>query len=386
MGEKQNQPMRIVVSAPLWYGGVTSLMLNLQKNMDRDLLNFDYLVFHDEEAPRAGTVKAMGSRIIVASVDWMPVKLFRGVLRIFVLAKVCRENNVKILHVNSGDPVNVVKALAARLGGVKYITYHSHSSASEHPSTVQRIVEAVSRRLIPLVANDMWACSDLAAQFTFPKSVVDQKKYYYMPNGIDLAKYAYNADIRQKVREEMGWDNHFVVSLAGRFSQEKNHEFLIDIFSEIAERDDSALLALFGVGALQEKIKEKVRSMHLEDKVHFYGGSDRMEQMYQGMDVFVMPSKFEGLPVAGVESQAAGLPTVFSDVITRQVAVSRNVEYISLQESAAVWAEKILAFRNAERKDCCKELRAAGFDQKEMVSHFQKYYLDVGKKLGLIES
>ena len=109
-----------------------------------------------------------------------------------------------------------------------------------------------------------------------------------------------------------------------------------------------------------------------------------MNKMYNAMDVFLMPSIFEGLPVTGIEAQAAGLPIVFSDVITREVAIAPNIEYISLKEKKEIWADKVLSFKGQERRDYCEELKKAGFEQAEMVRNFQDYYLKVGNKLNLI--
>lgn len=382
--EKNQEPLRVLVSAPLGVGGITSLMMSIQNGLDHDEMNFDYIVWHDRKEPMDDAVAAMGSRKLVASADWMPLKPLRGFLRIFEIAKVCRENKVKILHLNSGSPISIIKVIAARMGGVKYITMHSHNGSAVSNSMLDKAANALCRPLIPLVCDDLWACSSLAAQFTFPKRIAAEKKFYFMPNGIDLKKFSYDPALRDSIRKELGWEKHFVVGHAGRFNYQKNHAFLIDIFAEIAKKDDTAILALFGVGELQDTIRKKVRNLGLESRVRFYGASDRMEQMYQGMDVFLMPSRFEGLPVSGVEAQAAGLPIVFADTITREVAVSDQVQYISLKESPAVWAKKVLATKDLSRRDWCRELYAAGFDRDGMIEHFKNYYLNVGKKLGII--
>ncbi len=204
-----------------------------------------------------------------------------------------------------------------------------------------------------------------------------------MPNGIDLDRFAYNSEVRAQVRAQMKWENRFVVGHVGRFNHQKNHTFLIDIFAEIHKRDADAILALFGVGELQEKIREKVRQLGLEECVYFYGASDCMDRMYQGMDVFLLPSNFEGLPVSGVEAQAAGLPSVLADTITREVAVDDHMRFLSLKEPPEAWAEQVLKMKAAGRYDCIEKLRNAGFDQNKMIEHFQQYYLKLGERLNL---
>ena len=380
----QNKPLRVLVHAPLGIGGVTNLMLNIQQNINRELLNFDYLVFHDRVEPQEQLAYSLGARKLVASADEIKFKPLRGIIRLFRIRKVCKQNDIKIFHFNGGAPMGLLTMLAAKCGGVKWITFHSHNGGMSNEGFWAKPISAVCKPLLGLVVDDYWACSSVAAEFSFPRRIVKRKKYYFMPNGINLEKFKYNEMIRKQVRSELRITNRFVIGHAGRFNHQKNHSFLIDIFAEIHKKEENSFLLLFGVGELQERIRKKVNDLGLNDFVLFYGSSDKMNRMYQAMDVFLMPSFFEGLPVSGVEAQAAGLPIVFSDTITREVAIAPNVVYLSLQESANTWADKVLQFKNAIRKDYCKELKVAGFDQNDMIEHFQNYYLNIGKKLKLV--
>lgn len=375
------QQLRILVHAPLGVGGVTNLMLNIQKHIDRDKLNFDYLVFHDRIEPEEHTALELGARKLVASADEITFKPLRAILRLKRVRDVCKKNNIKIFHFNGGAPMGFLTMLAAKAGGVKWITFHSHNGGMSNEGWMAKVVSALCRPLLGLVVDDYWACSELAANFSFPRRVVKDKKFYFMPNAIDLEKFKYNAKVRNQVRNELGVADKFVVGHAGRFNHQKKHTFLIDIFAEIHKKNPDAFLVLFGVGELQDSIKNKVNDLGLTDSVLFYGASDQMERMYQAMDVFLMPSNFEGLPVTGVEAQAAGLPIVFSDVITHEVAVSPNIEYVSLNKPVRLWADKVLAFKGTERRDYCDELRSHGFDQTVMVKHFQEYYLNIYNNL-----
>lgn len=385
MSEKSDrEPLRILVHAPLGVGGVSGLMLSIQKNMDREKLNFDYLVFHDREEPQEQMAYDLGSKKVVASADEIKNKCIRGIVRLFRIRKVCRENHYQVLHFNGGAPMGLLSMLAARLGGVKHITFHSHNGGMSNEGFFVKPVSALCKPFMNFVVDDYWACSGLAAEFSFPRSVVKRKKYYFMPNAIDVEKYAYNEAVRKSVRQELGLDGKYVVGHAGRFNHQKNHEFLIEIFQAIHEKDAGTVLILFGVGELMEHIKEKVHLLGLDDSVIFYGNSHEMYRMYQAMDVFLMPSKFEGLPVTGVEAQAAALPVVFSDGITREVCLTENVSYLPLNESAETWADSVLSYKGALRISQTERLREAGFEQASMVEHFQAYYMEIGKKLGIV--
>ena len=381
--EKDNKPMRLLVHAPLGVGGVSNLMLDIQKSIDRNEINFDYLVFHDQIEPQEKTAFDMGSKKLIASADNVNFKPLRGLIRLFKIRRVCKKNKIKIFHFNGGAPLGFLTMLAAKLGGVKWITFHSHNGGMNRQGVLAKILSAVCKPLLKFVVNDYWACSSIAAKFSFPSRIVKNKDYYFMPNAIQLDKYKYNQKVRQMVREELGLKDKFIIGHAGRFNFQKNHTFLIDIFAEIRKKDNDAVLLLLGTGDLLDEIKNKVNKMGLNDSVKFCGSSDEMEKMYQAMDVFLMPSHFEGLPVTGVEAQASGLPIVFSDVITREAAIAPNVEYISLNASKDVWADTVLKYRNYNRKDYCKELKDAGFAKEDMVEHFQSYYVKLGEKLGI---
>lgn len=380
---KTKKPMRLLVHAPLGVGGVTNLMLDIQRNINREKINFDYLVFHDQVEPQEKTAFEMGSKKLIASADNVSFKPLRGLIRLFKIKKVCKKNEVKVFHFNGGAPLGFLTILAAKMGGVKWVTFHSHNGGMTHQGVLAKIISGICRPLLKFVVDDYWACSSIAAKFSFPSKVFKNNDYYFMPNAIQLDKYKYNQKDREIVKEELGLRNKFVIGHAGRFSYQKNHTFLIDIFEEIHKKDESAVLLLFGTGDLLEDIKNKVSQMGLKDSVRFFGLSDEMNKMYQGMDVFLMPSHFEGLPVTGVEAQASGLPIIFSDTITREVSVAPNVEYVSLNESTDVWADKVLKYKNTDRKDYCEELKKAGFAKEDMVEHFQSYYLNLGERLGV---
>lgn len=376
-----NKPIRIIVHAPLGIGGVSNLMLDIQNNIDRSKINFDYLVFHDRKEPQENKAVALNAKKIVVSADEIKIKPLREISRFFKMIKVCRENNVEILHYNGGTATCVIRFLAAKLGGVKYITFHSHNAGVSNGGNLTYILNKICKPLLYLFVDDYWACSSEAAKFSFPKSVVENKKYYFMPNAIDLERFDFDKEIRDKARKKLGVYEKFVIGHAGRFNHQKNHEFLIDIFKSIKEKEPNSVLVLFGVGELMEDIKAKVHFLNLDNDVIFYGATDEMERMYQAMDVFLMPSKFEGLPVSGVEAQSSGLPIVFSDTITKEVAITDNVKYVSLSSPVSEWADVVLSFKGAKRIGKCRELKDAGFDRKDMVEHFQDYYLNIYDKL-----
>lgn len=382
--KKISKPLRILVHAPLGIGGVTGLMLNIHSNVDREKLTFDYLVFHDRVEPQEHIAYKLGAKKIVASADTIKIKSIRGIVRLFKIRKVCKNNGYKIFHFNGGAPMGFLTMLAAKAGGIKYVTFHSHNGGMSNEGFLAKPVSALCKPFLNLVVSDYWACSELAAEFSFPKEIAEKKMYYFMPNAINLKEFAYDSKIREEIREELKLTGKFVIGHAGRFNHQKNHSFLIDIFEEIHRKNQDAVLLLFGEGELLEKVKEKVHFLNLDDYVIFYGVTNEMYKMYQAMDIFVMPSKFEGFPVTGVEAAAAALPIVFSDTITKEVQITDNICYLSLDKSAQIWADQVISYKGLPRIDQTEKLAKAGFEQSTMIEHFQEYYLNVGKKLKLI--
>lgn len=327
---ESNNPVKVLVVAPLGVGGVTNMMINIQMHLDRSKINFDYLVFHDRKEPMEDVAFSMGSRKIVASVDQLSSSFVRRIARINKIRKFCKENDVQILHYNADSPADLTNVIGARLGGVKYISFHSHNAGFGTAGKSIRILSALLKPFTPLLCDNYWGCSDLAARFLFPKSIIDSGKYSVLPNGIELDKYDFNSDIRSEVRKKLDIESKYVVGHAGRFSNQKNHSFLLEVFQKIYEKDKNTILLLFGVGELQEEMKKKATMLGIDSAVIFYGATNEMHKMWQAMDVFVMPSLHEGLPVTGIEAQASGLPCIFADTITREVDVSGRSEFLSL--------------------------------------------------------
>lgn len=376
---EENTPVRVLVTAPLGVSGVTNLMIDIQKHIDRSRLNFDYLVYHDKKTACEDQVYALGSRKLTASADHIRFRPLRRLVRMRVIRKLCRENQVRILHYNADNPADLTNIIAARLGGVKYVTLHSHNAAYGDVGRGEKLTGFLLKPLIPLFCDSLIGCSELAAGFMFPKTVLRKKKYEILPNGIELERYAYDPAVRAEARKRMGVEERFIIGHVGRFFWQKNHAFLIDVFARVCRNEPRALLYLFGVGPLMEEIRQKVDAMNLSDQVVFFGNSDQMDQMLQVVDVFAMPSLHEGLPVSAIEAQAAGVPCVFSENVTREADVTGGAAFLPLGD-ADEWARVILALRSGERKSGTEKLRAARYDIRQTAEKIFEMYVGIGEQ------
>lgn len=378
----EDNPIRVLVMAPLGVGGVSSIMINVQKLIDRQLINFDYLVYHDRKEPGEEEVFRLGSKKYIVSSDNVRIKPFRIIVRCYKIYKICKSNDIKIFHLNAAAAEALTYVIAARLGGVKYVTFHSHNGGMAKKGGYMYWMSKVMKPLMKPLTNNRWACSDLAARFSFPRNIIAKHDYEMIPNGIHLSDYEFNEQIRNEVRIELGIDNKFVVGHVGRFNIQKNHMFLLEIFKAVHHKNHDAILLLFGTGELFDTVKERAIELGINASVIFYGNSNQMPRMWQAMDVFVMPSLYEGLPVSGIEAQASGLPIVMSDTITKEVKLTPKVDFLSLNDDIQIWADTVLKYTdNCTRKSGCVELRNAGYDVENMAKKFEDLYLTVNASL-----
>lgn len=214
---------------------------------------------------------------------------------------------------------------------------HSHST-SNPKEWKKNLLKNALRPFSKKYATDYFACSELAGRYLFGDKTFNKGEVKIIHNAIDVEKFKYDPEARKKLRKEIGIkDSDFVIGHIGRFVEQKNHRFLIDIFTKVKKEKKNAKLVLVGQGPLREEIEERVKNLGLEKDVFFLGQRSDTNKLYSVFDVFCLPSLYEGLPVVGVEAQANGVPCVFSDRITKEIFVSQNLEIIDIDDlSSAV--------------------------------------------------
>ena len=199
------------------------------------------------------------------------------------------------------------------------------------------------------------------------------KEITVLNNAVNVEEFKYDLKIRNEIRNELHAENKLVIGHIGRFNKQKNHEFLIDIFKALHEKQPNSMLVMVGEGDLKPLIEKKVANLGLSSHVKFLGVRSDISNIMQGMDLFLFPSLFEGLPVVLVEAQAAGLKCIVSDTITKETDVSGRLEFVSLNQSPEGWADKILA-SPYEHSDTAELLRQNGYDTVTMAKWLAEYY------------
>lgn len=265
---------------------------------------------------------------------------------IFELRKIIIENNYEVVHCNMNSAVYLYPLIAAKLAGVKTIIAHSHNNSNDK-GFLKSIVHNVNKYAIPLYANKFYACSIDAGKYFFSKKIVTGSKFMVIYNGINTESFAPNTESMEKKKIELGIDsNAFVVGHVGRFTPQKNHEYLINVFKHIVDRDENARLILIGKGQLEEKVLSQIKEKGLEKNVLMLGNRNDVEELMQVFDVFVLPSLYEGLGIVLIEAQSAGVPCVTTDEIPEEAELNKTFKRISLKEKQLLWAEEILGFKN----------------------------------------
>ncbi len=352
--------------------GVCSIIMNYYDNIDHNKIIFDFMVHGDTPISFKEKLEGMGSIIYQ-----MPELKTKNLLKyIKALNRFFNDHKeYKIVHGHIANAA-IFYLNAAKWHEVPIRIIHSHNSRGAD-NFIKRARNYLLNLPIKKISNSYVACSDKAADFLFGKSLVDNNKAFILNNAIDTSKYAYDVNLRHKLREKMNINDSYVIGHVGRFCNQKNHVFLIEIFNAIHNHNPDTILMLIGEGELIDKIKEKVHILDLDDSVIFMGLRNDVNELMQVMDVFVLPSLFEGLPVVGIEAQTAGLPCVFSNSITNKADLTGKVSFIELNDEIEIWKSKILEFRNKPRNvDNIEKIKSAGFDIKEQGQKLSSFYID----------
>lgn len=308
----------------------------------------------------------------------VPMRTKNPISAFFKIKKIVRDNNYKYVLKLCDTPIGVFDLLASRIGGATVLCVRSCNAQSEE-GLLLRVINYWLRPIFNGIANVKIAPSKLAANYTFGKKEVQKGNVFILKNGLDISLYRFDEISRNKIREEFGFTDNFIVGHIGRFSKQKNHLFLIDVFREIEHREKNAILFLVGEGELEEQVKKYIAKYHLQKKVVFAGVRLDIPSILSAMDVFVFPSFYEGMPNTVIEAQTAGLPCVISDTITDEVKITNLVDMVSIKERPEKWADLIMSSRIKNRRNVSMEILNAGYDINDVARDFIEKIFSRGK-------
>ncbi|GGE30457.1 putative glycosyltransferase EpsF [Pullulanibacillus camelliae] len=348
-------------------GGAETLIMNLFRHIDRSQIQFDFLTFRegsfDEEIRRLG-----------GHIHRLPyinesgaIQFWKSLIHFF---RTHPEYHIVHSHL---DKMSGFILSAAKKAGIPFRIAHSHNTQSEGSWLIKGVKWYAGHQLTRSATHHL-ACSTLAAQWLYGNTTSAD----ILKNGIDTRHFHFSQAERHQIRGTLHLhEDAFVVGHVGRMNEQKNHMYLLAVFSEIIEKNKCAHLLLIGEGPLKAELKHKVMRLQLQEHVHFLGVREDVHQLLQAMDLMLFPSRHEGLPVSLIEAQGAGLPCLISDSISREVDVGANlVAFESLHHSPSIWADRALKLKRS-KGNMKNWIKKAGYDIRDSASWLENYYLEL---------
>lgn len=380
----ESSPLRVLVlDTVMDRGGAETMMMNYLRHFDREKVTYDFLVNRDYRAAYEDEIESLGSHVYRMCPMYPQYfgrykREFRDFLK--------QHPEYTVIHSNLEERSYFPLRIAAELG-VPVRIAHAHNRPVGFD--LKSVFREYFRMRLPKYVTHMFACGTEAGDWLFGKQ--NRDKVIQQRNAIDTAQYRYDPQVAAQVRQEFGVTdpNTFVLGHVGRFFPQKNHAFLIDIFAELHKQCPNSVLWLVGGGELNDELKNQIRTkvdeLGLHDSVRFLGVRSDVYRLLQGMDSFILPSLYEGLPVTMIEAQSAGLPCTISDRVPRQCDVTGNVQVVGLEDAPQTWAARVLDQHrqslDADRSAGADVVAKRGFDIQANAEWLQQFYIDELRRL-----
>lgn len=346
-------------------GGTEALLMNLLRNLNRKEIIFDFVEQTDDKCDYDEEILSLGSKIYRC--DAIKISNIRE-YRKWWIEFLKEHSEYYIIHSHSRGSAPIYLKVAKELG--RRTIAHCHSSSHGRGlAAVKRYIWQFPLRYIP---EFCFACSQDSGRSQYGK-----REYQVILNGIEVAKYTWNPNKSEQLRKELGLENNFIIGNVARFEDPKNHEFLIDVFAEVKKLDATAKLMLVGKGSKEGMLREKIHKLGLEEDVLFMGLRSDVNELLQVMNAFVFPSWYEGMPLAMIEAQAAGLPCFVDEkAVSKDVKITNLVHFVSLEETAQTWATQIIKCKDdiGMRSDTSDDIIKAGFDIETTKEYLVGFY------------
>ena len=356
-------------------GGAETFLMKLYRRLDKSKYQMDFAIGSTDEGFYDSEIQKAGGKIYHITPKSAGVwKNFNDIKRIV------KENGYGYVMRISQNSLSALELLAAKLGGAKVTAFRSSNSDTSTGRKKDEFVHKMCRFMPRKFADVRIAPSTEAAEFMFGKNCIKNRKAVILHNAVDLNTYNYSEVSRKKIREEFGATEKTVIGHIGRFTAQKNHDFLLEVFSEYTKTNENSLLMLVGCGELESAIREKAASLNIRDKVIFTGVRSDVPSLLSAMDAFVFPSFYEGMPNTVIEAQATGLPCIISDRVTKEADITGLVKFMPL-EAPKQWAEEIDRVIVAKRETPIDNFRKNRYDIESVAGQFTNLIFADGVEL-----
>ncbi|OBR68424.1 hypothetical protein A7K91_21325 [Paenibacillus oryzae] len=347
-------------------GGAETMIMNIYRKIDRSCIQFDFVIHTKERCEYNDEIESLGGEI-------HNIPAYKGLNHHEYVKSwndLFSKNQYLIVHGHVRSTALIYLSIAKKYD-IKIIS-HSHSTSSG--KGINGIIKKIYQHPIRYVTKNLLACSNEAGIWLFGA----RTKFKVINNGIDIKQFEFNKDVREKIRSDLELNHKFVIGHVGRFDPSKNHFFMLEVFKEICDEVDNAILLLVGDGPLRTQIEQYARDIQVYNRVIFTGSTGRVSEYYQAMDVFLFPSRYEGLGMTVVEAQSAGLRCVISDGIPQEVVLTNLVDVVPLKHPPNIWAKIVSSYIDSiNRPITYKEIKSKGYDVEDCTSYLKQYYLSL---------
>ena len=344
-------------------GGVESFIMSVYRRIDRDKIQFDFIVHNLENDAYREEIESLGGRIFILDrLNFLnPLKYIRD------LDKILEDHKeISILHCHfRGTEAIILKE--AKKHGLMTI---SHNHGAQNYSKVKSFIRRIFKKDVLKYSDIKLACSDKAGTDFYGRG-----SYKKINNGIDLEKYKFDEEVRQKTRRELKLEENYVLINVGSLSDIKNQDFLIRLMPDLLEKTPDIRLLLVGDGPLKSDLENLCKDLKVSDQVIFLGNSDRVNELLMAADIFLFPSKREGLGISAIEAQASGLVSLLSTNVPREAGISERARFIDLNRDK--WTYEILNNKGSIRKNVIEDIRKKGYDIETSVSELSRIYFNL---------
>ena len=363
MSKKEKVHVLQMISS-LYFGGSQTMIVNLFEKIDRNDIQFAFIIDHDEHNEYREKIEELGGLIYV-----MPT--FKGI-NYFAVRRAWNDffnkhPEYKILHSHSRSYASIYLPIAKK----HHLKTIIHSHNTSNGTGIKALIKNALQYPLRYIADYYFACSTQAGKWLFGDDIVNKDNFYVLNNAIDVDKFKYNYDIRSKYRKEFNLKDEKVFIQVASFSRQKNHAFSISLFSKIKEIYPDAKMYFVGLGDLATEIKKQIEDYNLQDSIILLGSRNDVNNLLQMADYYIMPSTYEGLSVAAIEAQSSGIKCLLSDQVSSDVKISDNCYLLPLEED--VWLKEIKK-DFSRNKDAYKNTIKSGFDINTTAKWLKEFY------------
>lgn len=364
-------------------GGIESVIMNFYRNINRDKIQFDFLC-NCKEIAYENEIMELGGKIYKITPKSEGYFQYKKELKSFFEQNASKYDG---FWMNTCNLNNIDYLKYAKKYKISKRIIHAHNSKSMAVSFKQVIKNTLlhnfNKLFIKRYATDFYSCSNEASKYFYNKRIIVSNNYVLINNAIDTSNFLYNETISKEYKQILNLNERIIIGNIGRLTFQKNQEFVIDIFEKLHKKDERYVLLLIGQGEDEDKLKEKVKKLNLENYVYFLGVRNDVNNLLQAIDIFLFPSVFEGLPVTLIEAEASGTEIITSvEAFPNNTILTNNLIKLSLKEDIDKWVDEILKIkvnnidRNKKSKDNIEFLQRKGFDIKQEAKKFENSIIE----------